>query len=405
MAVLSFETLRFALCTGGVQVTFLTMFECIIQKQDLDRISKWQVNANTIAFDNVSDDVAAKKFHQALLKAFHSLKNKLNGKPAVYVHKNSGIPLLGNVAFGILDRGTKTIEVRPITACNIRCVYCSVDEDKRPVDFVVEAEYLAEETKNLIETKGIDGVEILINSQGEPTLYHDMATLVRCLRAIPQVKEISLITNGTLLTHERVDALLAAGLSRVNLSINASTQETARKVADAGYSLKQVHELAKYLADKVELVIAPVWVPGWNDAEMSEIVGFVKSLKNTRFSPRCCIQNFLPYKFGRNPTTQMPWEKFYEKLAELEKKHEIKLTVDASDFPETLTKVGELPKPFKKDDIVIAEILGPGRLEGETLAIAKNRTISLLKYTGVRKGSVKVRITHTKHNIFAGMVV
>ncbi|MDO8661196.1 MAG: radical SAM protein, partial [Candidatus Woesearchaeota archaeon] len=284
-------------------------------------------------------------------------------------------------------------------------VYCSVDEDQRPVDFVVEAEYLADETRKLIETKGIDGVEILINSQGEPTLYHDMATLVKCMRAIPQVKDISLITNGTLLTHERVDALLVAGLSRVNLSINASTQESARKIADAGYSLKQVHELATYLSDKVELVIAPVWVPGWNDTEMSSIVGFVKSLKNNKFSPRCCIQNFLPYKLGRNPTKSMAWEKFYEKLAELEKEHEIKLTVDASDFPETLTKVGELPKPFKKDEVIDAEVLGLGRLEGEVLAIAKNRTISLIKYKGSLKGSVRVKITHTKHNIFAGVVV
>jgi len=405
MTTLSFETLSFTECEQGVKVTFLTMFECLILKQDLEKISSWKAKDNTITFNNVTADTAEKRFHQLLLQSFKHLKNKLNGKPAVYVHKNSGIPLLGNVAFGILDRGTKTIEVRPITACNIKCVYCSVDEDQRPVDFVVEAEYLADETRKLIETKSIDGVEILINSQGEPTLYHDMKTLVKCMREISQVKTISLITNGTLLTHERVDALLTAGLSRVNLSINASTQESARKIADAGYSLKQVHELAQYLSTKVELIIAPVWVPGWNDVEMSDIVGFVKSLKNNKFSPKCCIQNFLPYKLGRNPTKSMAWEKFYEKLAELEKKHEVKLTVDARDFPETLIKVGELPKPFKKYEVIDAELLGPGRLEGEVLAIAKNRTVSLIKYKGPLKGSVRVKITHTKHNIFSGVVV
>lgn len=405
MATLSFETLRFSNKGENVLATFLTMFELQIPNEALNEIGTWTIDGATISFDGVSEKVARRKFDVLLAKAFQNMRNRMNGKKTVYVHKGSGIPLLGTSAFGIIDRGTKTIEVRPITSCNIRCVFCSVDEDQRPTDFVVEAEYLVEETQKIIEQKKISGVEILINSQGEPTLYHDMQTLISGMRTITGVKYVTLITNGTLLPSPAVDKLLSAGLTRVNLSINAIDDKKAKKLADAGYSIRQVLDLAKYLSNKVELVIAPVWVSGWNDDEMDKIVAFVKTLENKKFKPTCCIQNFLPYKFGRNPAKSMAWDAFFEKLKILEKKHGVKLTVDSSDFPETLTKVGELPKPFRKGDIIRAKVIGSGRLAGETLAVASNRNISLMKYTGIPGAIVKVKIVRTKHNIFCGVVV
>ena len=110
------------------------------------------------------------------------------------------------------------------------------------------------------------------------------------------------------------------------------------------------------------------------------------------------IQNFLTYKLGRNPVKPMPFEKFYKVLEELQNKHKIKLIKSIEDF--NIIKTKPLKKPFKKGEIIEAEIICKGRLKNEKIAVAKDRTISLPNC--YKKGKVKIKITRTKHNIFIG---
>ncbi len=402
MVTLSFETLRFEEKNDQVKVIFLRMFTFNIPKDELDRIGTWHVGDTTIEFSDASEKKVNNKFNQLLFHGFSNLTNILNGKKTVYVHQQSGIPIIGNIAFGLIDRGTNIIEVKPITGCNIKCVYCSVNEDVRPVDFVVEKDYLVAEFKRLVKLKGGDHIEAHIGGQSEPTLYADLIPLVADLAKIPQVKVISVDTNGTMLTNERIDALVAAGMNRFNFSLNAMDPAVAKKIANAGYDLPTILKTIKYIAAKTNLIIAPVWVPGFNDGEMSKIIEFVKQLKQELPDSNITlgIQNFLEYKFGRNPAKQKTWEQFYAELKELEQQHSVKLIVSADDYK--ILPAPELPKPFKKGDVVKARIIGPGRLTGEKLAVAQERTISLMN-CDKPKGDARVKIVRSKHNIFAGV--
>lgn len=400
METLSFETLLFDEREDFVEVTFLNIFTFKIPKETLKAIGNFKVEKNKISFD--ADD-AKSQFNAILDEGFLNLTNKLTGKKTVYVHKNSGIPLIGNIAFGLIDRGTNVIEVRPISGCNIHCVYCSVDEDKRTTDFVVDCDYLVEEFKKIVEFKGVKEIEAHIASQGEPTLYADLPRLVAGIKKIPQVSIISIDTNGTLLTKQKIDELISAGLNRINFSLNAIDESVAQKIADVkqGYNIKKILETLKYLSDKISLIIAPVYVPGWNDAELEKIIDFTKNLKNKNFEPKCCIQNFLNYKTGRNPVKPIEFNEFFKKLKEFEEKHKIKLIVTEKDF--NIFKTKSLQKPFKTGDIVKAKILCAGRLPNETLAVANGRSISL---TNIKKqGTITVKITGDKHNLFYGIVV
>ena len=400
METLSFETIIFNDFQDYVEGLFLNIFSFIIPKDVLSKIGSFSVNKNTISFDAEN---ARAQFSSILDEALLHLTNKITQKRTVYVHRNAGIPLIGSIAFGLIDRGTNIVEVRPISGCNIKCVYCSVDEDKREVDFVVDADYLSDELKKLVEFKGVAGIEAHIASQGEPTMYADLPRLVAGIKKIPQVKTISIDTNGILLTKSKIDELVKAGLNRVNFSINAIDTIIAKKIADVGdaYNINKVLETARYLSDKVELIIAPVYVQGWNDDELEKIVEFTKSLKNEKFEPKCFIQNFLNYRFGRNPAKSLDFNKFFEKLKVLEQKHKIKLIIDEKDF--NIVKTKSLPKPFKDGDVIKAKTVSVGRLPNEFLAVANNRVISL---TNPRKqGFVDVKITGDKHNIFYGVVV
>ncbi len=391
---LSYEDLVFSEGKDCLDVSFLNIFGFKLDIIDLAGVGYEKCSNHSIFFK-----INPKQRWVALLeKGFRELKNRLTGKPAVYIHKNSGIPLIGHVAFGVVDRNTNLIEVKPITGCNLNCIYCSVDADKRPVEFVVEKDYLVEELKKSVRQKSCDDVEVHIGAQGEPLLYKDITLLLKDISAIREVKRISMDTNGTLLSPKKVDELLEAGLTRFNLSINSLSQDAARQIAGAYYSAEHIRDLCCYIVSKNKdaLIIAPVWIPGVNDQDIVDIIEFAKSL-----NAPVGIQNFLNYRHGRNPVKQLSFEDFYRKLAELEKRYDIKLVYSPEDFG--IVKTKRLSCPFRKDEVVKAGVICNGRLRDEKLAVAKDRVISVPGSHA--KGEIKLRITRTKHNIIVGKIL
>ena len=402
MAELIFNDLFFEEKEGKVRVNFLKIFYFDLDKTILKSLGNFKINGNKIEFFGINDKRAQRKFNTLLSKGFIQLKNRLNNKNTIYVHKNSGIPLIGTTYFGLIDRGTNLIEVRPITSCNLDCIFCSVDEgisSKKKADFVVEKDYLIEEFKKIVEFKNEDYIDAHINAQGEPLLYANIVELVAGIAKIPQVKSISIDTNGTLLNKQLIDDLAAAGLTRINLSLHALDEKTANKMAGNGYHLKKVMALAQYIPKKIDLIITPVWLPGYNDNELVKLAKFAQEAGAGKKCPPIGIQNFLPYRFGRNPIKAVNMDAFHKKLHDLEQKHDIKLICNESDF--RIKKCRELPKPFKKGDIVKAEIICLGRLNKEMLAVAHSRVISVPNCYKDR-GVVKLKIKKSKHNIFLG---
>lgn len=402
MQTLSFETLLFEDKGDVIKVILLKLYEVDIPRVVLEQIAPFKVGLREISFETDNADRAV-LFYRVLADAFNDLKNRVSGKRVVYIHRGSGVPLIGNIAFGIAYRGTNIVEVKPMTGCNIKCNYCSVNEDARLIDVVVEKDYLVDEFKKLVLQMGCDDVEVHVGPQGEPLLYGDLVELVRDLKAIPQVKRISMVTNGTLLTTQMMDSLIRAGLTRVDLSINAVDSKTAKEIAGVGdaYNIEKIKNVAGYLCDKVELIITPTWIPGFNDDQLEALVVFAKSLWNARFQPKVGIQNFLEYRYGRNPAKQASWERFYGMLGDLEKKQGVKLVMDARDFKIVPTR--PLKKPFGKGDVVDVNIVMQGRLPKEWIGVAEDRNISVYGCEGLGKQSVK--ITSSKHNIFTAVCV
>ena len=403
MAELVFKDLSFEKDKDKVKVNFLRLFYFHIDEDSLRKIGHYEISKNSITFNNISESSARRKLEFLLFNAFKNLKNKLNNKTTVYIHQSSGIPLIGTNYFGLVDRGTNIIEVKPITSCNISCIFCSVDEgpySRRKVDFIVEKDYLVDELRKIVEFKGSNNIDAHINAQGEPTLYADMVELVRGIMSIKGVKRSSIDTNGTLLSKQLVDELADAGLTRINLSLNALDPEKAQRLAGYPYNLNKVLEIARYIPTKIDLIIAPVWVPGYNDEELVKLAKFAGEIGAGKNCPPIGIQNLLNYRFGRNPVKDIAMEEFYKKMRELEQKNSIKLIFDKAAFE--VEDLPELPKPFKKGRVVKAEIVLPGRIGNEKIAVVKDRLISVPNCYKQEGSKVKLRIKRTKHNIFLG---
>jgi cyclic pyranopterin phosphate synthase len=138
---------------------------------------------------------------------------------------------------------------------------------------------------------GIDKVRL---TGGEPLLRRDLPTLVRMLAAKPGLQDLALTTNGVLLA-EQIDALAAAGLRRVTVSLDTLKQDRFTRLTRVD-ALAQVREGL----DAARRVFAPASPPpgaadvnavggrrfkldavvirGVNEDELIDLLEFAKSL-------------------------------------------------------------------------------------------------------------------------------
>jgi len=106
--------------------------------------------------------------------------------------------------------------------CNFRCFYCMPAED---VQFMDRADLLTfEEIERCVRVAATLGITKLRLTGGEPLVRRELHKLVRLLAAIPGIRDIGLTTNGVLLD-EQADDLFAAGLRRINVSLDALDRE------------------------------------------------------------------------------------------------------------------------------------------------------------------------------------
>lgn len=366
-----------------------------------ERIGEFEVKDGALIFPDVDEARAWRRFDPLLSDGFERLIHINYNKPTIYIHRNSRIPLLGTNEFGLVDRGTNIIEVKPLTGCNFQCNYCSVDEGKnnKTHDYVVECEYLVEEAHKLAAGKK-HGVEFNIGPQGEPLLYPRFVELVRGLRQVPNCEIISVNTNGSMLTEKLIDQLTEAGLTRINLSLNALDQQVANTMAGRTYPLEHVLKMVRYAQGKISVLLAPTIVPGYNDDQLEPLVQLGKTLKSD--FPVLGFQNFLEYKKGRNVAKGRSFEEFFSMLAPLEEKYGVNLTkVKLEDFRIHMEE--EPPKPFRKHDLVRATVIMPARYPHEIIAAAQGRCITVVGQNAHRipiGKELKLRIIRDKHNIF-----
>ncbi|WP_232452866.1 radical SAM protein [Methanopyrus sp. KOL6] len=347
--------------------------------------------------------------------AGESGKNAYTGRRVYYITETTGIPLIGHTAFGIIDRGTNVIQVRPLSGCNLCCIYCSVDEGPisrtRWRDFMVDPDYLMEWFDVVAEFKG-QGLEAHLDGQGEPTLYPFLPDVVQALKEHPNVVIVSIQTNAVPLSEDLVDELVEAGIDRFNVSVNSLDPKKARAMAGRkDYDVEHVKKVVEYIAQETEadVLVAPLWLPGYNDDDIVEIIKWATKIGAGKRWPPLGIQNYLEYRFGRRPKFLrriVPMKEFHRWLRELESRTGVRpLVLKPEHFGTEPRK--SLPKPFRRGDVIRAEIVLEGRLRGEMIARAADRVIAIPDSAKILNvgDRVRVRVTRDKHNIFVGTLV
>ena len=116
--------------------------------------------------------------------------------------------------------------------CNFRCVYCMPEEGVRwlPREDILSFEEICDVVRASIEIHGIRRFKL---TGGEPTVRSALPDLVRMIRRIDGVEDLSLTTNGMRLA-DLAGPLRESGLDRVTVSIDSLRPERFRKITRTG---------------------------------------------------------------------------------------------------------------------------------------------------------------------------
>lgn len=121
-----------------------------------------------------------------------------------------------------LGRPMGSLRLSVTDRCNLRCEYCMPEQEYvwLPKESILSYEEF-DRLAGVFQLLGADRIRL---TGGEPLLRHDLEILVRMLAARPGLRDLAMTTNGLLLA-PRADALRAAGLRRITVSLDTLRPE------------------------------------------------------------------------------------------------------------------------------------------------------------------------------------
>ncbi|MBE0429216.1 MAG: radical SAM protein [Thermoleophilia bacterium] len=142
--------------------------------------------------------------------------------------------------------GPLYINIEPTNACNLKCSVCSTDGTRRRGYMDLDL------FRRLVDEARDSGVQkIALFLAGEPLLHKDIAYMVRYV--VERGMEARIRTNATMLTPEKSEALLDAGLDFLGISFdgdNKQDYEAIRVGADYDHVLENVFNFLRLKKQK-----------------------------------------------------------------------------------------------------------------------------------------------------------
>ena len=168
-------------------------------------------------------------------------------------------------------RNITYLRVSVTDRCNLRCVYCMPEEGVRPIAHEDVLRY--EEIVRLVRIAAGLGISQIRLTGGEPLARKGLDQLVRELARIPGVNGLAMTTNATLLA-PMAGKLAAAGLQRVNISLDTLRPERFRRITRRGELSDALAGIeAAHVAGLEPIKINNVVLRGMND---DEVVDFAR---------------------------------------------------------------------------------------------------------------------------------
>jgi GTP 3',8-cyclase len=166
-------------------------------------------------------------------------------------------------------RSTEYLRISVTDRCNFRCVYCMPESG---MQWLPKSDILSyEEIVDVVRQLAPLGLRRIRITGGEPTIRPQIHELVRMIRAVPEISDIALSTNGVRLP-ELAGILREAGLDRVNMSVDSLRSDRIVNIARRDLSFDPVRAAkAAQAAGLDPIKLNMVVMRGVNDDEVETL--------------------------------------------------------------------------------------------------------------------------------------
>lgn len=173
-------------------------------------------------------------------------------------------------------RNINYLRVSVTDRCNLRCVYCMPEEGVKSLSH--EDILRFEDTLKIIKAATSLGINKIRFTGGEPLVMKDIDKLIYETSKLPGIDDISITTNGILLSDMAVD-LKKAGLNRVNISLDTLNRDKFKSITRVGSLDKVMESIYKCLSlDLKPVKINTVLMRSINDTEFEDFLNLTREL-------------------------------------------------------------------------------------------------------------------------------
>lgn len=193
----------------------------------------------------------------------------------------------------VYKRKIDYIRISITDRCNLRCVYCMPKEGIKLIEHndILSYEEIIRLCKLFVKI-GISKVKI---TGGEPLVRKDVHKLIKAIKEVDGIDNVTLTTNGILL-EDQIDNLVKAGLDAINISIDTLNDDTYKELTRIGNVNKVIKGIYKCLEYKnLNVKINCVPIKGKNE---DEIIDLIEIAKNNNISIR--FIEMMPIGLGKN---------------------------------------------------------------------------------------------------------
>ncbi len=170
------------------------------------------------------------------------------------------------------NRPVKDLRISVTDRCNFRCTYCMPFDEYTWINKkeILSFEEIARLAKLFVQL-GVDKIRL---TGGEPLVRQDLEKLINKLSSLNGLNDLSLTTNGSLLA-DKAPALKAAGLKRINVSIDTLNPEKFKRMTKRGDLAKVLDGIFVAKSNGLHPIkINAVIERNVNDDDITELVEF-----------------------------------------------------------------------------------------------------------------------------------
>lgn len=172
------------------------------------------------------------------------------------------------------NRGIEYLRISVTDRCNFRCKYCMPPEG---VKGITHDEVLSfEEIVMICRSMATLGIRKIKLTGGEPLVRKGLISLVRQIKAIKGIEEITLTTNGFLLS-EQLEELIEAGITQINVSLDTLDAQRFREITridGLDSVLKAIYQTAHSRLGTVKVNVLAA--QGMNEGELIDLAALAK---------------------------------------------------------------------------------------------------------------------------------